>query len=480
VKQQWGPLLIVTVLLLVPLAWPQTGAGDASQSGAGDWGQQTASASPQSGSGDTSQSGAESGQQPASEGPQPVFTHPEDRPPLALLSEVTANSYLNLGLGLTTAWDSNAGTFAYRPYSAAWFIVSPSLEVRQTRPTLTWYVGAAGGFTTATNAGYYNTANPTARAGLLYQINAHWQLNVRDSYLYSYDPFQRYLTYSSAPTFNQPNPTIYVPLTTTESNYGNIDLTYQINGRDSITWSGAESFQRYLHSAYSAYDLYSYAGGSYYQHRISARLAVGGGYTFTALDFGHGTSRSGISLVQIFASYQLGPHMYVSGWAGPEYTATKNLVPILCLPSGCFIELFHNTAWDDAFGGSFGWQGQRNAINLTFYKAVSDGGILLGVVRLYQFNGNFLRQLSPRWSFNGSLQYGNNTGYSTAFNARHLNSFIANAGLVRQVTPRVTASLLYFRYYETQKNLIGAFAPKWIDNRIQFTLQYGWGHSLGR
>ena len=40
----------------------------------------------------------------------------------------------------------------------------------------------------------------------------------------------------------------------------------------------------------------------------------------------------------------------------------------------------------------------------------------------------------------------------------------------------------YFRYYETQKNLIGygAAAPKWTDNRIQFTLQYNWGHSLGR
>ena len=38
----------------------------------------------------------------------------------------------------------------------------------------------------------------------------------------------------------------------------------------------------------------------------------------------------------------------------------------------------------------------------------------------------------------------------------------------------------YLRYYETQKYLYPNSAPKWTDNRIQFTLQYNWGHSLGR
>jgi len=457
-KLQFGLFLVIAALLTAPLAWSQSGSSDSSQSGS-----------------------AEPAQQPGpAAGPQPVFTHPEDRPPFALLGEVTEHNYVTLGLGITSAWDSNAAAFSYQPYSQTTFIFSPSLQLRQTHPTLTWYVGAYGGLTTSTIQGYYNTSNPSANAGFLWQIDKHWQLNVSDNYMYSYDPFQQYLVLSNAPTYNQPNPTIYVPLTTTEANYGNADLTYQINAKDSLTFTGTESFRRYLHNTYSAYNLSSWGGVGVYQHMFSAKLSVGGAYSFTSLDFGHGQSRSGISMIQAFAQYQLGPHMYVSGWVGPEYTTTKNLVPILCDPQGCFIEIKHNSSWDDSFGGNFGWNGQRNAFSAGGFKSISDGGILLGVVQLYQFNGNFTRQLNPRWSANLGLLYGNNAGYSTAFHFRHLNSFTGNVGFNRQLTPTLSASLMYLRYWETQKNIIGAAAPKWTDNRIQFTLQYLWGHSLGR
>jgi len=456
-KLQFGPFLVMMALLSAPLAWPQTVTGDTPQS-----------------------SPTDSTSQQTSEGPQPVFTHPEGRPPLALLDEVTQHNYINLGLGLTTAYDSNAAAFSYLPYSQTMFIASPSVQLRQTRPTVTWYFGAYGGLTTSTIPGYYNTSNPSANAGFLWQIDHHWQLSASDTYMYTFDPFRQYFVLSSPPTYNQPNPTIYVPLTTTEANYGNVDLTYQINAHDSITFTGTENFRRYLHNTYSAYNLYSWGGVGVYQHVFSPRLSAGGAYSFTALDFGHGQSRSGINFFQLFASYQIAPHMSVSGWVGPEYTSTKNLVPILCTPYGCFIEVAHNSSWDESFGGNFSWQGERNAATVGFYKAISDGGILLGVVKLYQFDGNYVRQLNPRWSFNIGALYGNNTGYSTQFHFRHLNSFTGNLSLSRQITPTWTAILQYLRYWETQQNIIGAAAPKWTDNRIQFTLQYYWGHSLGR
>src|SRR5271167_3637887 len=169
-KLQFGPLLVIVALLWVPLAWSQSGSNDSTQS-----------------------SPAEPAPPPAAAGPQPVFTHPEDRPPFALLGEVTEHNYVTLGMSVTTAWDSNAAAFSYQPYSQGTFIFSPSLQLRQTHPTLTWYVGAYGGITTSTIPGYYNTSNPSANGGFLWQIDKHWQFNVRDNYTYSSDPFQRYL-----------------------------------------------------------------------------------------------------------------------------------------------------------------------------------------------------------------------------------------------------------------------------------------------
>ncbi len=223
-RPQFGPFLLMLTLLSGPLVWSQTGAGDASPSGSPGSPQQ----SPQ--------------------GPQPVFTYPEERPPLALLDEVTSHSYFNVGLGVSTAWDSNAASFSYRPYSETYFIFNPSLQIKQTRPTFTWFVGAYGGLTTSNNASYYSTANPSANGGFLWQISKHWQFNVHDNYFYSSDPFRQYLTLSSAPTYNQPNPTTYTQLATTQGNYGIASLTYQINARDSLTFTGTESFWRYLHT----------------------------------------------------------------------------------------------------------------------------------------------------------------------------------------------------------------------------------------
>ncbi len=326
-KLQFGPFLVITALLSVP-AWPQSGPSDLSPT-----------------------TPVEVPQQQGDAGPQPVFTHPEEKPPLALLDEITAHSYVNAGLGVTTAWDSNAAAFSYQPYSQTLFMFSPSLQLRQTRPTFTWYAGAMGTITTSSIPGYYNTSNPSANAGFLYEINKHWQIAASDSYMYSYDPFQQYLSYSSAPTYNQPNPTIYVPLTTTETNYGNLDLTYQITAHDSLTFTGTESFRRFLHNTYSAYNLSSWGGVAVYQHVFSPRLSAGGAYSFTSLDFGHGQSRSGIQMFQGFVSYRLAS-AYNSdglGWSRAHEHQELDSRPVRSL------RLLYRRGtqhpWDTAFGG---------------------------------------------------------------------------------------------------------------------------------
>ena len=90
------------------------------------------------------------------------------------------------------------------------------------------------------------------------------------------------------PTFNNPNPVIYIPQAVNESNMGSMTLTYQLGARDSVDFTGGESFQRWFNSALSGNNSYAYSAGSNYQHAFSARFSAGGGYSFTALDYGHG------------------------------------------------------------------------------------------------------------------------------------------------------------------------------------------------
>ncbi len=105
------------------------------------------------------------------------------------------------------------------------------------------------------------------------------------------------MTYDHVPTFNDPNPVVYIPQAVTEQTWARLTLTYQMTAHDSLTFTGGETFQRFFNTALSAYNSYSYSGGANYQHMFSARLAAGGGYSFTALDYGHGSSRSGIQAI---------------------------------------------------------------------------------------------------------------------------------------------------------------------------------------
>src|SRR5271166_6156096 len=100
---QFGPCLAILVLLSVPLAKAQTGSSDATQS--------SSSGSSQSGATESSP------QDQSANGPQPVFTHPENSPPLSFLGEVTANNYIKLGMGAALAYDTSAFAFSTPPYS---------------------------------------------------------------------------------------------------------------------------------------------------------------------------------------------------------------------------------------------------------------------------------------------------------------------------------------------------------------------------
>jgi len=470
-KLRLGPCMILAVLL-TPLAWPQTGTGGSSSS--------SSSGSSQSGS-DTSQSGSDTSQpQQASSGPKQVFNHPEQKPPLALLDEVPSPNFLNLGLSLGTSWDSNAAAFAAQGYSQTLITVQPFIGLQEVHPKVSWNLAYAGGFMYAPDRTYYNSMTHDATGSVLWQISPHWQITASDSYLYTADPFSAYLVQQGTPSYNQPNPTVYIPLATLEQNAATLNLTYQMTARDSLTFTGNENFRRYLHTSYSVYNEYTWGGLTAYQHVVSARMVVGGAYSFTSIDFGHGVSRSGVSMFQGFASYLVSPHVVVTGWIGPELTNTKSIIPVLCTPYGCFKEIVHQSSWNTAFGGTVGWNGIRNAISFTFAKQVTDGGGLLGVTRLFLASANYLRQITPLWSASLSGQYGTNTGISALYYHRHLDTLTGTFSLNRRFGPNWNATLQYLRFYERQKNIYTAAVPKWTDNRVAFTLQYNWGHSLGR
>jgi hypothetical protein len=214
---------------------------------------------------------------------------------------------------------------------------------------------------------------------------------------------------------------------------------------------------------------------------FSAKLAAGGGYSFTALDYGRGLSRSGIQAITGFASYQLNPNMYVTGWIGPEYTASKDIVPTFCFPGfGCFgYHAQYQAQWNLAEGATFGWSGTRNALRVGFRHQISNGGGLLGTVRLYQLTVGYRRPLTQRWNFSAGFSYNNSLSISQ-YNANgFLNALQGIVSFSRNISRAWYASLYYAAIHESQRYALPQSSTLGT-NGVGITLQYSWGHSLGR
>ena len=164
---------------------------------------------------------------------------------------------------------------------------------------------------------------------LTWQLTAHWQLVASESFIYTADPFQSYVTSVGTPTMNNPNPVTYYPLTQYTTNNALLALSDQLTRRDTLTFSGTEYYRDTstynLVTSVPFYNLVSYGGRVDYSHRMSARLSLGGSYDYNSLDFGGGVQRSGIQTMSMTANYQIRPSMSISGWVGPEYTGTKTL-----------------------------------------------------------------------------------------------------------------------------------------------------------
>ena len=291
-KSQLGLSLVILAVLSVPPAWSQTGGdqspsgGDQSQSG-GDQSQSGSTSQSPSGSlnqplgGTTDQSGS-GDQSPSSTGPQVAYTHPEQLPPLTLLNEVTAST--GIQLSMSTGWLTNYNSYGSLSgtYWQTLGTVAGGVHITQFRPTLMWDLRYSGGISLSTltlaNVASYANLNQSAGGKVLWQLGKRWQLALNDSYVYTDDPFEPFLTIEGVPTFNNPNPVFYVPRAITESNLGSASLTYQFGPHDSLNFTGGESFQRYLDTNLSADNSFAYSVGSNYQHDFSPRFSAGGGY----------------------------------------------------------------------------------------------------------------------------------------------------------------------------------------------------------
>ncbi|SRR5579875_676650 len=493
-------ILAAAALFCAPLAWsqnslpysPPSAWSDQQQNGSTDQSQGDQSQDDQS-QGDQSQSGSGDQSQSGAGGPQATFSHPEELPPLNLFGDVLSHTGVSFNTSLGITGLNQTGYNGQQAYWYASYLATAGVNIVQIRPTLMWSLGYSGGVDTITGIGpfTYSALNQNAHANITWDFAKRWQFRVKDTYMYSDDPFAPFFSYLGNPTPNNPNPVVYFANSVIEQNQGTADLTYRLGEHDTLDFFGGESFfrflrgygsQGYLPNLGSLWNSVTYSGGGFYQHDFSARWSVGGGYTFTAMDFGHGQSRAGVNMLQTFASYRISKTMSVSGWVGPEFTNSKDLIPLLCFPSGCLIETQHNSYFNMAEGATFRWQAPRgNTFGAQYSHSVANGGGLFGTVRSYQVTATYSRPINRNWRLGIGFYYLNDTSLTPQLGNTFLRGEQATIGFTRQLNDAWKLQGYYAYAHQVQN--YGTFfgLPTNLDtSALGLTVSYVWNHSMGR
>ena len=429
---------------------------------------------------------------PTQPGPKPAYTYPDATPSLDFLSQSVENSSITLGIGAGFTYDSNA--YANSSTSQSWWLfhVTPSIRIQQFRPKLAWHISYAGGFQTYTSksgspSSNANLFSQNAGAGFLWQMSRHWQLMASNSFRYSANPFDSFLITPGIPTMNNPNPVSYVPLTQFMYNNGLMTLTNQLTKVDTLSFTGTANLRRTstynLLTSVPFYNLISYGGRASYSHQLSPRLSLGAGYDYNSLDFGRGQQRSGIQSISMTADYLIRPNMSISGWVGPQYTATKTIVGIpVPIPIPPFVQVVyvttHDTLWSAALGVNFGWRSQRNSVRAGFSRSVSDGGGIIATALVNSVNGSYHRMFTSKMDLTLGAQYFRDS--STTVSSRTFNNVNLNAALTYKLARSLDATAGYAYIHQTQSNAFLIGSGNYSANILSFSVNYTWNHPLGR
>ena len=413
-------------------------------------------------------------------GPQPAFIYPDATPSLDFLSESLENSSITLGVSSGIVYYN----YGYSSGGVTLFSVVPSIRIQQFHPKLVWHIGYGAGFSTylqSNTTPYNNLFTQNANAGLLWQFAPHWQLAADDSYRFTSNPFDSYITIHGTPTLNNPNPVTTIPLTQYKLNQAVVSLTNQLTKTDALSFSGTQMLRETttynLVNSVPFYNLISYGGIASYRHKLSPRLSLGASYDYNSLDFSHGLQRSGLNTISLTADYSIRPNMTIAGWIGPEYTSIKTIVGIP-VPGQIVSVTTRTSRWSTSAGANYVWRAQRNVFSAGFARRVWDGGGIIATSLVTTVNGDYRRMLRAKLDALAGAGYLHDTSI-TATNRTYGSTYF-RAGLDYKLTRSLTVRGDYAFVHLGESSAFLIHSGTHNDNRLNVSISYSWNHPLGR
>jgi hypothetical protein len=394
----------------------------------------------------------------------------------AFISELERSNYLRGGVNVGAAYDDNPFLASSGATSNTSVSIFPNISIEESWSRMRWKLGYAGGLTINENLTNQNQDSQNLTFDSQYRLSPHVNLRVAENFSLTTGFFDAGSGAEVVTGSGGPNANLIAPLSTQRTSTTTVETNYHFALNDLIGASGSFIDLHYTNGPAGTplTDSQTASGSAFWLHRIFQGDWGGASYGFQRITFGP-ASETRVNSFLAVNSLSLSKRFTLTGFVGPQYLENQGLAP-----GGTSISQSNN--WSVAGGVEGGWRNQRTSVTAGFSRNISDGGGLLGAVRLQTVHGTFRRELVPGWAASLTASYGTNQSLTvpTATSASSINLTSVGASLERNVGKKVGLRMGYTHDFQEQ---FGLPAPNPTQNanrnRVFVTLSYQWAKPLG-
>jgi len=388
------------------------------------------------------------------------------------LTEMERSNYLRAGMNVGAAYDDNALLASTGAQSNTSVSIFPNLSIEESTSRIRWKLGYAGGLTINQNLPEQNQQAQNLNFDSQFRLSPHVNLRVAENFSYTTGFFD---SGNGAGVIGSggPNASLITPLATQRSNMTTAEMNYHFALNDLVGASGSFYDSNFPNTGSQLTNSRTATGSAFWLHRIFRRNWAGTSYHFDRITFDpNGESR--VHSFYAVDTLSLSNHFTLSGFIGPQYSDNRGFVP-----GGS--QITQSSEWSVAGGAEGGWQDARTSLIAGYSRGISDGGGILGSVRLQNVHATFRRELIPGWAAALTALHGTNQSIvaPSAGSASSVNLTSVGISLERNVGKSIGFRLGYSHDFQEQFFPTPNPTQDAHRNRFFVTLSYQWAKPLG-
>jgi hypothetical protein len=401
----------------------------------------------------------------------------------AFLSEMERSNYLVGGINVGAAYDDNPLLLSPAQSNTSETIF-PSIRIEESSSRMRWGLGYAGGLTVNQKITSQNQGSHNLDFDSLFRLSPHVSLRVAEAFSMITGFFDAGNGAGTTGGSGGPNASLLAPLATQRSSVTTVEANYHFALNDLIGASGSFYDLHFTNiptpppdaQAIPLTDTQTASGSAFWLHRLFRRDWGGVSYRFDRITFNpNGESR--VHSFTVVNTLSLSRRITLSGFVGPQYSENQGLVA-----GTTQTQPGQSNAWSVGAGVEGGWQSERTSVLAGYSRSVSDGGGVLGAVRLQNVRGTFRRELVPGWVATVTANHGTNQSITvpSQTSAGSITLTSAGASLERNVGKKIGIRFGYTHDFQQRLGVPGAVQT--LDahrNRYFVTLSYQWTKPLG-